>query len=83
MHQGLREVTAGLTGDERVVVEGLLRARPGAVVAPAEVPMPALRVLTPSSSATTFPTTAPATTRRTAATATATAPTTAETGGRP
>jgi multidrug efflux system membrane fusion protein len=61
IHDGLREVTAGLTGNERVVVEGLLRARPGADVAPTEVPMPTLRVITPSSTATTFPTTAPAT----------------------
>jgi RND family efflux transporter MFP subunit len=88
MHDGLREVTAGLTGDERVVVEGLLRARPGSAVAPADVPMPTLRVLGPASGRF-FPTTSPTNRRATTAPAipaTTPAPTTSPTaapGGRP
>ena len=31
---GLRIVRAGLKGDERVVIDGLIRARPGAKVTP-------------------------------------------------
>lgn len=82
MHDGLREVTAGLTGSERLIVEGLLRARPGAVVSPTEVPMPTLRVLTPAAAGpSTFPTTAAAATR--AATRSATRPATSRAGGRP
>ncbi|AVS84409.1 efflux transporter periplasmic adaptor subunit [Paracidovorax avenae] len=38
---GLRVVTAGLKAGERIVVNGLQRVRPGAVVAPQEVPMAA------------------------------------------
>jgi multidrug efflux system membrane fusion protein len=37
---GLREVTAGLKGDESVIVEGVNRARPGATVNPTEGKMP-------------------------------------------
>src|SRR5262249_29716032 len=37
---GLREVEAGLKGDEWVIVEGVNRARPGATVAPKEGKMP-------------------------------------------
>jgi multidrug efflux system membrane fusion protein len=37
--QGLRIVTSGLRADERVVVNGLQRVRPGALVAPQQVPM--------------------------------------------
>ena len=36
---GLRIVTSGLKADERVVVNGLQRVRPGALVAPQQVPM--------------------------------------------
>ena len=39
--EGLRIVTAGLSADERVVVNGLQRIRPGAEVAPEIVPMDA------------------------------------------
>ncbi len=35
----LRVITSGINPGERVVVEGLQRVRPGALVAPAEVPM--------------------------------------------
>jgi len=38
---GLRVVTSGLKAGERIVVNGLQRVRPGAVVAPQEVPMAA------------------------------------------
>ena len=38
---GLRVVTSGLKAGERIVVNGLQRVRPGAVVAPQEVPMDA------------------------------------------
>lgn len=38
-HDGLRVVTAGLKPGERIVVNGLQRVRPGAVVAPEPVPM--------------------------------------------
>ena len=34
---GLRVVTAGLDADDRVIVNGLMRARPGVKVAPQEV----------------------------------------------
>jgi hypothetical protein len=34
---GLRVVTAGLEPDDRVIVNGLMRARPGVKVAPQEV----------------------------------------------
>ncbi|WP_439498112.1 efflux RND transporter periplasmic adaptor subunit [Bosea sp. (in: a-proteobacteria)] len=37
--QGLRIVTSGLTAGERIVVNGLQRIRPGATVAPEQVPM--------------------------------------------
>jgi multidrug efflux system membrane fusion protein len=37
--EGLRIVTSGLEGGERIVVNGLQRVRPGAVVAPAPVTM--------------------------------------------
>ena len=36
VHDGLRIVRSGLTVDDRVIIEGLLRARPGAKVAPHE-----------------------------------------------
>jgi len=38
---GLRIVTAGLKPGERIVVNGLQRVRPGALVAPQAVPMDA------------------------------------------
>ena len=39
---GLRVITAGLEPDDRVIVNGLMRARPGVKVAPQESrqPMP-------------------------------------------
>jgi RND family efflux transporter MFP subunit len=39
IQDGLRIVRSGLTGSDRVVVNGLQRVRPGAKVAPHEVPM--------------------------------------------
>jgi RND family efflux transporter MFP subunit len=39
MHEGLRVVRAGLSADDRVVVNGLMRVRPGAVVEPVPVGM--------------------------------------------
>lgn len=44
--QGLRVVSAGLKAGERIVVGGLHRVRPGAAVAPREVPMDAKPELT-------------------------------------
>ncbi|QEL24674.1 efflux RND transporter periplasmic adaptor subunit [Bosea sp. F3-2] len=38
-HEGLRVVNAGLKPGERIIVNGLQRVRPGAVVAPQPVPM--------------------------------------------
>ncbi|MFO0928466.1 MAG: efflux RND transporter periplasmic adaptor subunit [Gemmataceae bacterium] len=38
---GLREIRAGLNPDEWVIVDGLLRVRPGLTVAPTRGPMPA------------------------------------------
>ncbi len=40
LHDGLRVILKGLEPGERVVVNGLQRARPGAKVAPTEAPMP-------------------------------------------
>lgn len=37
---GLRAIESGLTGDEWIIVEGVNRARPGAIVNPKETPMP-------------------------------------------
>ncbi|MDX6804566.1 efflux RND transporter periplasmic adaptor subunit [Terrihabitans sp. PJ23] len=37
--EGLRVITAGLTAGERIVVNGLQRIRPGALVEPQQVPM--------------------------------------------
>ena len=39
--EGLRVVTSGLKAGENIVVNGLQRVRPGAVVAPQPVPMTA------------------------------------------
>ncbi len=39
LHGALRVVNSGLTADELVVVNGLMRVRPGAVIAPVQVPM--------------------------------------------
>ncbi len=39
LHDGLREVTAGLKAGERIVVNGLMRLRPGAPIAPRPEPM--------------------------------------------
>jgi RND family efflux transporter MFP subunit len=67
----LRAVTSGLNGEERIIVNGLLRARPGGKVKPEVGPMPGgtdaetiatTRVVEPTGlGATTQPTTAPAT----------------------
>jgi RND family efflux transporter MFP subunit len=40
VHDGLREVLAGLSPNERVIVDGLQRVRPGLTVEPRVVPMP-------------------------------------------
>ena len=39
MIDGLRVVTAGLNSGERIIVSGLQRVRPGAVIAPERVAM--------------------------------------------
>jgi multidrug efflux system membrane fusion protein len=39
LHDGLRAVTEGLAPGEWVIVNGIQRARPGAVVAPQKVDM--------------------------------------------
>jgi RND family efflux transporter MFP subunit len=41
LHDGLREITDGLTASDRVIVTGLQQVRPGAVVEPKVVDMPA------------------------------------------
>ncbi|MFS8037509.1 efflux RND transporter periplasmic adaptor subunit [Xanthobacter sp. AM11] len=48
---GLRVVTSGLVAGERVVVNGLHRVRPGAVVAPQPVPMRVSEVASPAKAA--------------------------------
>jgi RND family efflux transporter MFP subunit len=40
LQEGLREITEGLNGDERVIVNGLQQARPGSKVQPTLVDMP-------------------------------------------
>jgi RND family efflux transporter MFP subunit len=42
LHETLRVVEKGLAEDDRVIVNGLQRVRPGSVVRPAPVPMPGL-----------------------------------------
>jgi RND family efflux transporter MFP subunit len=42
MHDGYRIIRSGLDGSEKIVIEGLLRARPGAVVTPELVELPAV-----------------------------------------
>ena len=37
LHQGLRVIKEGLSPDDRVIVAGVQRARPGAKVTPQEV----------------------------------------------
>jgi multidrug efflux system membrane fusion protein len=52
MVDGLRVVRSGLQKDERIVVDGLQRVRPNAIVAPTEVAMdrnPATSALTMTS----------------------------------
>jgi multidrug efflux system membrane fusion protein len=39
MHEGLRVVKEGLTPGERIVVNGLMRVRPGVTVNPEQVAM--------------------------------------------
>ena len=34
LHNGLRVIRGGLSADDRVVIDGVVRARPGAKVAP-------------------------------------------------
>ncbi len=41
LHQGLRVISAGLKPDERVIVTGIQRVRPGLTVKPIDAPMPA------------------------------------------
>jgi multidrug efflux system membrane fusion protein len=48
---GLRVVTSGLQAGETIVVNGLQRVRPGAVVAPQAVPMAAGKSATPGEGA--------------------------------
>jgi multidrug efflux system membrane fusion protein len=43
-HDGYRIIRSGLDGSEHIVIEGLLRARPGAVVTPELVKLPAVAV---------------------------------------
>jgi RND family efflux transporter MFP subunit len=43
LHDGLREITAGLRPDERIVVNGLQQVQPGMAVEPQLVQMPGLR----------------------------------------
>jgi RND family efflux transporter MFP subunit len=40
LHDGLREITAGLGKEDWVIVDGLLRVRPGVTAAPKRQPMP-------------------------------------------
>ena len=40
LYEGLRIVREGLSGDDRIVVSGLQRVRPGIVVTPEEAPIP-------------------------------------------
>ncbi len=42
MHDGYRIIRSGLDGSEHVVIEGLLRARPGATVTPELIELPAV-----------------------------------------
>ncbi len=42
MHDGYRIIRSGLDGSEKIVIEGLLRARPGATVTPELVELPAV-----------------------------------------
>jgi membrane fusion protein, multidrug efflux system len=51
--KGMRVVKSGLTKDDRVVVDGLLRARPGATVEPQEARTPAAATTTPAQAAAT------------------------------
>src|SRR5206468_3905021 len=44
LHDGLREITEGLTPGDRVIVNGLQQVRPGAVVEPELVDMPGQKV---------------------------------------
>jgi len=39
MHEGLRVVKGGLTPGERIVVNGLMRVRPGVTITPQQVAM--------------------------------------------
>lgn len=39
LHEGLRVIRSGIGAEDRVIVEGLLRARPGATVTPQEKPL--------------------------------------------
>lgn len=41
LHEGLRVISSGLTGDESVVVNGVLRARPGSAVTPQRIDLAA------------------------------------------
>jgi RND family efflux transporter MFP subunit len=45
LHDGLREITDGLKGGERVIVNGLQHVRPGLIVEPDLVDMPTMQAL--------------------------------------
>jgi RND family efflux transporter MFP subunit len=51
LHDGLRAIEDGLKSGERVIVGGLLQVRPGVIVEPTLVPMPASGVRNPDASA--------------------------------
>jgi multidrug efflux pump subunit AcrA (membrane-fusion protein) len=55
----LRAIVKGLNGDERVIVNGLMRARPGSKVEPQEAPMPGADEETLSTTRIVEPATAP------------------------
>jgi RND family efflux transporter MFP subunit len=55
----LRAISKGLTGEERVIVNGLMRARPGSKVQPHDAPMPGADQTAFSTTRVVEPTTAP------------------------
>jgi RND family efflux transporter MFP subunit len=57
----LRAISKGLNGDERVIVNGLMKARPGSKVQPHEAPMPGADETMLSTTRIVEPTTAPST----------------------
>ena len=61
----LRVIKKGITADDWVIVEGLLRTRPGATVAPERKPLAALELTPTSGPSLRLPATQPATTQST------------------